>query len=105
MKKSFFIAFYQGDQLKVRVKKICEGYHASLYPCPESLAQRRETTLGVLSRLDDLATVLKQTTDHRRRVLIAAAKHLRSWMVKIRKIKVLIALTSFAYIPELTYCD
>ena len=32
--KSVFIIFYQGDQLKVRVKKICEGFHATLYPCP-----------------------------------------------------------------------
>ena len=88
MQKSVFIAFYQGDQLKVRVKKICEGYHAALYPCPESAGLRRETSIGVYSRLQDLTTVLTQTNDHRHRVLVAAAKHLRSWIIKVRKIKV-----------------
>lgn len=86
--KSNFIAFYQGDQLKVRVRKICEGYHAALYPCAESSAQRRETTIGVHSRLEDLKTVLDQTTVHRSRVLVAAAKHLRNWIVRVRKMKV-----------------
>jgi V-type H+-transporting ATPase subunit a len=86
--KSVFIAFYQGDQLKVRVKKICEGYHAALYPCPESSALRRETSIGVFSRIQDLTTILDQTKQHRRRVLEAAAKYLRTWIVKVRKIKV-----------------
>ncbi|XP_045028885.1 LOW QUALITY PROTEIN: V-type proton ATPase 116 kDa subunit a1-like [Daphnia magna] len=85
--KSVFIAFYQGDQLKGRVKKICEGYHAALYPCPESVGLRRETSVGVYSRLQDLKTILDQTKEHRHRVLVAAAKHLRTWIVKVRKIK------------------
>ena len=32
--KSVFIIFFQGEQLKSRVKKICEGFRATLYPCP-----------------------------------------------------------------------
>lgn len=87
LSKSVFIAFYQGDQLKSRVKKICEGYHASIYPCPEGEAQRKETAIGVAARIEDLNTVLLQTKDHRSRVLKAAAKHLRNWTVKVRKIK------------------
>lgn len=31
--------------------------------------------------------VLNQTTDHRHRVLAAAAKHLRTWFIKVKKIK------------------
>uniref|UniRef100_A0A1I8FGZ5 V-type proton ATPase subunit a n=1 Tax=Macrostomum lignano TaxID=282301 RepID=A0A1I8FGZ5_9PLAT len=31
--KSVFIIFFQGEQLKTRVKKICEGFRATLYPC------------------------------------------------------------------------
>ena len=86
--KSVFVVLYQGEQLKGRVVKICEGYHASVYPCPEGEAQRKETAMGVQTRLDDLNLVLKQTKDHRHRVLKAAAKHMRTWTVKIRKIKV-----------------
>lgn len=42
---------------------------------------------GVASRIDDLNTVLSQTTEHRHRVLVAAAKNLRNWLIKVRKIK------------------
>ncbi|XP_037885704.1 V-type proton ATPase 116 kDa subunit a1 isoform X3 [Glossina fuscipes] len=85
--KSVFIIFFQGDQLKIRVKKICEGFRATLYPCPEAPTDRREMAMGVMTRIEDLNTVLGQTEDHRRRVLVAAAKNLKNWFVKVRKIK------------------
>ncbi|KOB71505.1 V-type proton ATPase subunit a [Operophtera brumata] len=85
--KSVFIIFFQGDQLKTRVKKICEGFRATLYPCPESASDRREMAMGVMTRIEDLNTVLGQTQDHRHRVLVAAAKNIKNWFVKVRKIK------------------
>ncbi|CAB1312159.1 unnamed protein product [Coregonus sp. 'balchen'] len=75
--KSVFIIFFQGDQLKNRVKKICEGFRASLYPCPETPQERKEMAAGVLN----------QTEDHRQRVLQAAAKTMRVWFIKVRKMK------------------
>ncbi|XP_054252740.1 V-type proton ATPase 116 kDa subunit a 1 isoform X13 [Indicator indicator] len=85
--KSVFIIFFQGDQLKNRVKKICEGFRASLYPCPETPQERKEMASGVNTRIDDLQMVLNQTEDHRQRVLQAAAKSLRVWFIKVRKMK------------------
>ncbi|XP_050502378.1 V-type proton ATPase 116 kDa subunit a 1 isoform X2 [Diabrotica virgifera virgifera] len=85
--KSVFIIFFQGDQLKIRVKKICEGFRATLYPCPDAPADRREMAMGVMTRIEDLNTVLGQTQDHRHRVLVAAAKNIKNWFVKVRKIK------------------
>ncbi|XP_076250753.1 V-type ATPase subunit a family protein Vha100-1 isoform X3 [Rhynchophorus ferrugineus] len=85
--KSVFIIFFQGDQLKTRVKKICEGFRATLYPCPEAPTDRREMAMGVMTRIEDLNTVLGQTQDHRHRVLVAAAKNIKNWFVKVRKIK------------------
>ncbi|XP_048237584.1 V-type proton ATPase 116 kDa subunit a 1-like isoform X2 [Haliotis rufescens] len=85
--KSVFIIFFQGDQLKSRVKKICEGFRATLYPCPETQAERREMAIGVMTRIEDLNTVLGQTQDHRHRVLVAAAKNIKVWFIKVRKIK------------------
>ncbi|KAK2155312.1 hypothetical protein LSH36_243g04002 [Paralvinella palmiformis] len=85
--KSVFIIFFQGDQLKTRVKKICEGFRATLYPCPETPAERREMAIGVMTRIEDLNTVLSQTQDHRHRVLVAAAKNIKVWFIKVRKIK------------------
>ncbi|MEQ2287097.1 hypothetical protein AMECASPLE_009023 [Ameca splendens] len=42
---------------------------------------------GVNARIDDLQMVLNQTEDHRQRVLQAAAKTLRVWFIKVRKMK------------------
>ncbi|XP_074079951.1 V-type proton ATPase 116 kDa subunit a 1 isoform X1 [Macrotis lagotis] len=85
--KSVFIIFFQGDQLKNRVKKICEGFRAALYPCPETPQERKEMASGVNTRIDDLQMVLNQTEDHRQRVLQAAAKNIRVWFIKVRKMK------------------
>ncbi|XP_061604191.1 V-type proton ATPase 116 kDa subunit a isoform X4 [Phyllopteryx taeniolatus] len=85
--KSVFIIFFQGDQLKNRVKKICEGFRATLYPCPETPQERKEMLAGVNARIDDLQMVLNQTEDHRQRVLQAAAKAVRVWFIKVRKMK------------------
>ncbi|KAL4229509.1 Unc-32p [Mactra antiquata] len=85
--KSVFIIFFQGEQLKSRVKKICEGFRATLYPCPETQSERREMAIGVMTRIEDLNTVLGQTQDHRHRLLVAAAKNIKVWFIKVRKIK------------------
>merc|ERR1719430_2626537 len=85
--KAVFIIFFQGEALRPRVKKICEGFHASVYPCPDSGVERREMLCGVDTRLSDLSTVLTQTTEHRRRLLIAAAESLRKSYIKVRKMK------------------
>ena len=65
LQKSLFLMFFQGEELKIRVKKVCEGYHADVYPCPDSLAERTEMLAGVEARLEDLARVLQETNDHR----------------------------------------
>jgi len=43
--------------LKTRVKKICEGFRGTLYPCPEAPTDRREMAMGVMTRIEDLNTV------------------------------------------------
>ncbi|QQP48670.1 V-type proton ATPase subunit a [Caligus rogercresseyi] len=50
------------DQLKSRVKKICEGFRATLYPCPDQSTDRREMAVGVMQRLEDLMAVLVRPT-------------------------------------------
>ena len=42
--KSVFIIFYQGKALTNSVKKICEGFHATVYSCPAS----KVTTIDLL---------------------------------------------------------
>lgn len=85
--KTMFIVFFQGDQLRNRVRKICEGFRATIYPCPDSPSERREMAMGVVTRIEDLKHVLSQTEDHRHRLLVLAAKNIKTWHIKVRKIK------------------
>ncbi|KAF4527138.1 hypothetical protein B566_EDAN007229 [Ephemera danica] len=85
--KTVFVAFFQGEQLKSRVRKVCAGFRASVYPCPSQADERTATLQGVKTRLADLAMVLSQTQDHRQRVLASAARELGGWTVMVRKMK------------------
>merc|ERR1719158_1540135 len=85
--KAVFIIFFQGDALRTRVKKICDGFHATVYPCPETTLERRDMLREVETRLNDLQTVLNETRSHKHRLLEEAAKTLRSSYVKVRKMK------------------
>jgi len=58
VQKSVFLVFFQGDQLQTRVRKICEGLHATVYPCPDNAQERKEIALGVMTRIEDLQTVI-----------------------------------------------
>lgn len=85
--KTAFVAFFQGEQLKSRIKKVCAGYHASLYPCPSAPDERQDMLKGVKTRLEDLKMVLSQTQDHRQRVLLSVAKELPAWIIMVHKMK------------------
>ncbi|UXI18633.1 hypothetical protein NH340_JMT04576 [Sarcoptes scabiei] len=102
--KSVFIIFFQGEQLQTKVKKICEGFRATLYPCPERVTDRKEMITGVVSRIEDLNTVLSQTQEHRYRVLVAAAKNIRNWFIKVRKIKAIYYILNICNLDVTTKC-
>ncbi|TMW43811.1 hypothetical protein DOY81_011109 [Sarcophaga bullata] len=85
--KTIFVAFFQGEQLKQRIKKICQAFHASVYPCPSAHNEREEMLKDVRTRLEDLKLVLNSTADHRNRVLVAAARNVPSWSVMVKKMK------------------
>ncbi|XP_071040210.1 V-type proton ATPase 116 kDa subunit a 1 isoform X1 [Parasteatoda tepidariorum] len=87
LNKVVFILFFQGEQLKGRVKKICDGFHATLYPCPETYEERENMLSGVKTRIEDISQVLNQTNDHRHRLLVNAAKSIKMWLIKVRKVK------------------
>uniref|UniRef100_A0A8D1UH37 V-type proton ATPase subunit a n=1 Tax=Sus scrofa TaxID=9823 RepID=A0A8D1UH37_PIG len=87
IKKNIFIIFYQGEQLRQKIKKICDGFRATTYPCPEPAAERREMLAGVNTRLEDLITVITQTESHRQRLLQEAAASWHTWATKVQKMK------------------
>ncbi|CAL1269977.1 unnamed protein product [Larinioides sclopetarius] len=87
LNKVVFMLFFQGEQLKGRVKKICDGFHATLYPCPENYEERDKMLTAVKTRLEDLNQVLNQSRDHRHRLLVNAARNLKVWLIRVRKVK------------------
>ncbi|XP_036329535.1 V-type proton ATPase 116 kDa subunit a1-like [Rhagoletis pomonella] len=93
--KAIFVAFFQGDELKQRIKKVCAGYHVSLYPCPSSATERQEMLSDVRIRIEDLQLVLNQSEDHRNRILVAAAKNLPYWAVMVTKMKAIYHTLNF----------
>ncbi|CAH8464213.1 unnamed protein product [Schistosoma mattheei] len=102
--KSVFLVFFQGDQLRTRVKKICDGFHATLYPCPDSQADRRNMAIEVMGQIQDLETVLTQTRQHRQRILETAAKNLRTWFIRVRKIKAIYHTLNLFNLDVTTKC-
>ncbi|CAG9828962.1 unnamed protein product [Diabrotica balteata] len=93
--KTVFAAFFQGEQLKTRIKKVCAGFHASLYPCPNTITERNDMLKGVRTRLEDLNLVLNQTRDHRQRVLVSVAKELQNWSIMVSKMKAIYHTLNF----------
>ncbi|KAF5299268.1 hypothetical protein FQA39_LY02441 [Lamprigera yunnana] len=85
--KTVFMVFFQGEQLKARVKKICTGFHATLYMFPSTRTERSEMERNLKTRLEDLKTVVNQTSDHRQRVLLSVVKELHNWTVMVKKMK------------------
>lgn len=57
VEKNVFIVFFQGDRLQVKVRKICESFGATLYPCPDSEEERADVANQINVRLQDLQVV------------------------------------------------
>ncbi|XP_030382848.1 V-type proton ATPase 116 kDa subunit a [Scaptodrosophila lebanonensis] len=99
--KTVFVAFFQGDELKQRIKKVCAGYHASVYPCPSSHEERTLMIRDVNTRLEDLKMVINQSADHRSRVLLSASKHVSAWAIMVRKMKAIYHILNY-FNPDVT---
>nr|XP_020656087.1 V-type proton ATPase 116 kDa subunit a [Pogona vitticeps] len=104
MKKNVFIIFYQGEQLRQKIKKICDGFRATVYPCPESAAERREMATGVNTRIEDLNTVITQTESHRQSLLKEASANLWSWGIKVKKMKAIYHILNSCNIDVTQQC-
>jgi len=85
--KNAFIIFFQGERLQSKIKKICESFGATVYPCPENGRERGELLKQVSSRLQDLEVVLARTHEHRKQVLSSVAVHIQVWKAKVLKEK------------------
>lgn len=57
LQKTVFVVFFHGEQIKLRVKKVCHGFQATLYPCPPTYKEQQDMLAGVGSRIKDLEMV------------------------------------------------
>eukprot|EP00026_Physarum_polycephalum_P003009 Phypoly_transcript_03018.p1 GENE.Phypoly_transcript_03018~~Phypoly_transcript_03018.p1 ORF type:complete len:832 (+),score=146.02 Phypoly_transcript_03018:33-2498(+) len=87
LEKNVFIIFFQGDRLQAKIRKICESFGATIYPCPESEPERTDLSGQVNGRLQDLEVVLARSHEHRKQVLSGVATHLQTWKAKVLKEK------------------
>ncbi|KNC73689.1 hypothetical protein SARC_13752, partial [Sphaeroforma arctica JP610] len=85
--KVVFVAFYQGDVLESKVKRICDGFGATNYPCPEAYEERRALQTRVAAGIEELQMVLGRTADFRKRVLGDIADSYEEWYIKTLKMK------------------
>lgn len=63
------------------------SFKATIYPCPETLIERRNMLEGVTVRLDELKTVLNQSAQLQKTLLVDAAPNVKTWYSKVRKMK------------------
>ena len=81
--KVVFILFFQGDELRTRVRKICEAFHATLYQCPETAKERQKMRVAVTQRIQDLDIVLQTSKEHSSNQLREIARDLDIWQTKV----------------------
>jgi V-type H+-transporting ATPase subunit a len=85
--KDVFVAFYQGAALEEKVKLICNGFQATVYPCPAEVGDRLNLEMEIQSRLSDLRQVLTGTDEHLHKLLRFVCNKLPVWKAKVIKIK------------------
>ena len=59
-------------------------YRATLYPCPESRQERRETLTSIDGRIHDLNQVLHETYIHSQEQLGRLGNDLETWNIQVR---------------------
>jgi len=85
--KNVFIIFFSGERSQAKIKKICESFGATIYPCPENANDRAKFLSEVTVRLQDLEVVLARSLEHRKQVLSGVAMYLQAWKAKVMKEK------------------
>uniref|UniRef100_A0A8C4R2I5 V-type proton ATPase subunit a n=1 Tax=Eptatretus burgeri TaxID=7764 RepID=A0A8C4R2I5_EPTBU len=82
-----FLVSYWGEQIGMKVRKICECYHCHIYPYPESKQQQRDLVLEMHTRIEDIKLVLQRTEDYLQQKLHEAVASVGMWRVRVRKMK------------------
>ncbi|KAI5617142.1 V-type proton ATPase 116 kDa subunit a, partial [Silurus asotus] len=82
-----FIIWVQGEQVQRKIRKICEGFSVSLYPCPGTLHDHKEMKRDIRTRAKELQMVLRECEEFCTSVLIKAASRITDWSIQVHKMK------------------
>ncbi|XP_063634486.1 V-type proton ATPase 116 kDa subunit a 1-like [Cydia splendana] len=95
VRKVAFLLVAQGEELGVRMKKVCDGFRCDLYPLPPTAAERTKTEMLLTTKITDLALVLKETKFHRCMVMHTIAKSYPTYLLRLRKAKAIYHVMNF----------
>ncbi|RKP20088.1 hypothetical protein ROZALSC1DRAFT_13150, partial [Rozella allomycis CSF55] len=87
IEKNVFLIFAHGKEILNKIKKICESLGATLYSIDDSAEKRREHSLEVAARLEDLNSVIYNTNQTRRSVLSQVIEMIGEWTFVVRREK------------------
>ncbi|CAJ0604918.1 unnamed protein product [Cylicocyclus nassatus] len=89
--KAVFMLFFSGEQLRSRVTRICSGFHATTYTCPESPSERAHLLSQISTQVGDMESVIRKTLDYRSKIIYAAALSIKKWTIMLLKLKSIFA--------------
>nr|WCZ58470.1 vacuolar H(+)-ATPase 100 kDa subunit [Andalucia godoyi] len=81
--KNVLAVFFHGSRLRTKIVKLCESYGATLYPYPEDSSELVSVLEQVRRRSVELGSVLSQTEEQRKALLVKIAGALELWSYKV----------------------
>ncbi|XP_059045954.1 V-type proton ATPase 116 kDa subunit a 1-like isoform X2 [Achroia grisella] len=87
IRKVAFLAICQGEELKLRMQKVCSGFRVNVYSCPKTYEERTDMLEKLGTRLLDIEQVLRKTDFHRCKTLRTISRQIRTWVIQVKKSK------------------
>lgn len=101
LQKDVFVAFAHGDFLLKKIQKICESLDASIYQIDQSMTRRREAVKETNDRIQEIESVIHNTSLHLSTDLKVISEQLPTWFIIVRKEKAIYnALNKFSSDPN-----